>query len=407
MEEVKKWRILPKFSKEDFLRKVWEAFADEDAPIELFRQDLGAVKEKEYEVLIDTISADVSYNASIGYDRQEAYIDYERYYEEEPYLTTETYYDYNTRSRRTRQVTKYKRVAKERPVTKYKTVTDWSLFSDSRTVNNTTACVTNKNYSDFDMETFRECYKQTDRSEFAVISGGEAAAFNISRAADAKAEKRHGSAIQRSVANSLPGDRYKDLDCTYSVTERASALFKLPMYETSVNFNGKTYTKYAFPFGDELKICGDQIENVQSVESVKSQTYETLDKNARKRRGEINDRVWKKTGFVEVFTMLLLAASVAVSVLACILKESFLHNMAVIGIAIGAAAVFFVFNFILDKLVDNKETRKAEAEIRKEKEAADEKLAHFKENHLAELQEALRKKLNALGNGQASKTGLE
>lgn len=281
MDSVKKLRILPKFSTDAFLRKVWKAFAEENAPIELFDQDLGAVKEKEYEVLIDTISADVSYNVSIGYNRKEPYIAYETYYENEPYITTERYYDKTIQAYRTREITKDRKVEKQRQVTKYKTVTDWSLFSDSRSINSTTAYVTNKNYNGFDMEAFRKSFRRAERNEFTVVAGNEAVEFKIDSSANAKAEKKHSNAIQHSVENSLLGDCHKDLDVTYSVTDRASALYKVPMYKTSVNFKGKTYTKYAFPFGDELKVYGDKIENEQSFESVKRQTNALLDNHAR------------------------------------------------------------------------------------------------------------------------------
>lgn len=396
MESVEKSKISTKFSKRDFLRQVWTTFAEEDAPIELFSKDLDTVEELEYEVLKDTISADASYRASIGYDRKEPYIDYETYYEEEPYITTETYYDKTIQARRTREVTKYKKVAKQRPITKYKTVTDWSIFSDSRIVNNTTAYVLNKNYSDFDMETFREAYRRTASNEFITLNGAEAVMLKISSMASMKAEKKHNSAIQRSVANSLPGDRYKDLDCSYSIIDQTSILYKVPMYKTSINFNGNTYIKYAFPFGDELKVFGERIENEHSFESVKKQTEETLRKNAKMRRSKIERSVWKRTGFLKVLTMLILLLSIGTSLSACILKTSILHNLMVICIAFGAAVIFFIFNCLYDKLIENKEYRRAEEDIRKEKESMDDMLSHFEEDHFTELQKALNKKLNAL-----------
>lgn len=386
-----KLRIVPKFSKEDFMRKVWTTLAEEDAPLALFTKDFDEVTTEEYEVLIDTISADVSYHASIGYNREASYTAIEVYYEEEPY---EEYYDVN----RKKKVTKYKKVAKHIPVTKSKTEIDWSLYSNSCEVNNTTAYVTNKNYSDFDMDTFRKVYAQLSNSEFAAISGTEAMMFKISSAANKKVEKKHGNAIRRFVANSLPGDHCRDLNCTYFVVDQSSELYKVPLYRTSIEYNGKKYTKYAFPFGNELIICGDRIENEQSFETVKSQTEKTLSDKAQKRRAAIPKYVWAKTGFVEILTMILLLSSVGISMLACILKTSVLHNMIFISIVFAVSAALFTFNFILDKLVENKEHKRAEWAIQKEKDEANEKIAHFKENHFAELQKALNNKLSTLSN---------
>lgn len=384
-----KLRIVPKFSKEDFMRKVWTTLAEEDAPLALFTKDFDEVTTEEYEVLIDTISADVSYHASIGYNREASYTAIEVYYEEEPY---EEYYDVN----RKKKVTKYKKVAKHIPVTKSKTEIDWSLYSNSCEVNNTTAYVTNKNYSDFDMDTFRKVYAQLSNSEFAAISGTEAMMFKISSAANKKVEKKHGNAIRRFVANSLPGDHCRDLNCTYFVVDQSSELYKVPLYRTSIEYNGKKYTKYAFPFGNELIICGDRIENEQSFESVKEQTEETLRKNAERRRSKIEHSVWKQTGFLKILTMLLLLLSIGISLFACIFKTSILHNLMVICIASSVAVIFFIFNCIFDKLIGNKEYRKAEEDIRKERESMDDMLSHFEEDHFTELQKALNKKLNEL-----------
>lgn len=395
-----KLRIVPKFSKEDFMRKVWTTLAEEDAPLALFTKDFDEVTTEEYEVLIDTISADVSYHASIGYDRQEPYIAYEKYYEEEPYIDYERYYDVNTKSYRNRQVTKYKKVAKERPVTKYKTVTDWSTFSDSREVNNTTAYATNKNYSDFDMDIFRKAYAQLTNSEFATISGTEAMMFKISSAANKKVEKKHSNAIQRSAANSLPGDRYRDLNCTYSVVDQSSELCKVPLYRTSIEYDGKKYTKYAFPFGNEMIICGDQIINNESFETIKRRTNDELNKRIIRRRCQAEDNVWKKTCVVEILTVLLLLASIVMSLLSIILKSSIMHNMIYIIIAFAAATAFFAFNFIFDKIINVKEDSKAESDIRNDKNETDNKLDNFKKNHNDELQTALNRKLKTLFNSE-------
>ena len=396
MTSERKLKILPTFDKDEFLRKVWTTFANEDAPIELFEKDFETVEVKDYEVLIDTISAEASFSASIGYNRQESYIGYEKYYEEVPYDVREDYYDVTTRSRRSRVVTKFRNIEKERQVTKYKTVTDWSLFSDSRSINKTTAYVTNRNYSDFDKAAFREAYKGIDHSKVISLLGKEAAMFRISSAAYKKAEEEHNRAVQRSVANSLPGDRYRDLDCSYSVIDQTSTLYKVPMYKATINFNGKEYIKYAFPFGDELKICGDKVQNEQSFAAIKSQTERELENNAIKRRSKVESYVWKKTGFIEILATALLILTIIISLLSCILKTSIIHDMAYIGITYGIAVAVFAFSLVLDKIIKNKENSKAESDIQKEKMEADEKLNHFKENHLAELQGALSKKLSTL-----------
>ena len=124
-----KVRIVSNFSEDDFVRKSWIALANEDAPLEVFDENFGEVIQSEREVVIDSVAVNVSYQVSVGYDRQEPYIAYETYYENEPYITTESYYDSTLKCTRTREVTKYRSVAKQRQVTKYKTVTDWSPLS--------------------------------------------------------------------------------------------------------------------------------------------------------------------------------------------------------------------------------------------------------------------------------------
>lgn len=101
-----KFKILPEHSESDFLRKVWISLAKENAPSELFSEDFGEVQKTEHEVFFESVSVEVDYQASIGYDREEPYIAYETYYEDEPYLTTESYYDSNTKSQSTRMCEK-------------------------------------------------------------------------------------------------------------------------------------------------------------------------------------------------------------------------------------------------------------------------------------------------------------
>ena len=48
-----KKRIVSERSKEEFIRSAWIQLANEDAPIDIFEQDFGEVKEREHQILQD------------------------------------------------------------------------------------------------------------------------------------------------------------------------------------------------------------------------------------------------------------------------------------------------------------------------------------------------------------------
>ena len=109
-DSCRKMEISPEYSKDQFIRKAWITLAAENAPIEVFNETFRAAVKTDLQILIDSLSADVTYQASVGYDREEPYTDYETYYEQEPYIAYEKQWNNVTKQTEERQVTKYKRV---------------------------------------------------------------------------------------------------------------------------------------------------------------------------------------------------------------------------------------------------------------------------------------------------------
>ena len=383
-----KARIIPEHTKEDFLRSAWIALANEDAPIQVFEGDFNEIAESEHEVLIDHISVDVSYQVSVGYDRKEPYIAYETYYEDEPYITTESYYDRNTNSTRTREVTKYKKVQRQRQVTRYKTVTDWSALNGSHQA---TSIATVENlpgqYLDEDLFTSSFVTKTSDST--VLIDVEENAEIKLNEAAYEAAMEEHRSKIYSSLYRSLPGDHSRDLD--YQIKEiisHDSTIYKTCEYEASIYYNGKSYTKKAFPFGT-MNVGGDRIENPISPENAAQEMKKEMNDKIASRNHEITENIWKSTKIVSLIGVLLLCLSIAGSV--------FVRSTVVVISLFAVAGAYFIFNQIFVKRADARELERAKNEIKQICESTKYEIENYASNYKSRQKIALNKKLKSLG----------
>lgn len=383
-----KAEIKPSYTKDQFIRKAWIALASEDAPIEIFEENFSEVKENEHQVLMDAISVDVTYQVSVGYDRQEPYIDYETYYEDEPYIAYEKEYNSTTKQYEERQVTKYKRVQKQRQVTKYKTVTDWSALNGNHSTSSM-AVVENLKGQYLDEYLFINSFRGMKSGSLVPIDGEAADKMQVSESAHGKAMSEHRSAIDRSVRYSLPGDHNRDLDWKVSnITDSSTSLFKTPEYEATICLNGKTYVKHGFPFGP-MEIGGDKIENEISLEAVTGKMKSELDSKIHDRKDSIDKNISKATNGISLLTIGLLVASILVSGL---IKSTPL----VVGVfAIAVAA--FVFNTIKVKSETAAENKRADLEIANETSKVNSEIADYSKNYKIKQREALNNKLKSLG----------
>lgn len=385
---TQKAEILPEFSQFDFIRSAWIALIKEDAPLEIFNEDFSSPIENEYQVFIESIFVNVSYQVSVGYDRQEPYLDYEFYYEDEPYLATETYYNSNTKRTQTRQVTKYKKVQKQRQVTRYKTVTDWSPLNGTHSVTSIVAVENNQN-PNFSDSLFMESFEKADKNFIIEESATLSEEMNITANARKEANSEHSSTVDYSVKSSLPGDHYKDVD--WSVTETitsSKALYKTPEYEAHICFKGKTYVKHAFPFG-RMRIAGDRIENEASLYSITEKMKSELKDKVTNREQAIDKNISKATNIISIATIALLLSSIFVSI--------FIRSTALVITMLAISIVAFIFNTIKVKAESKKETKRANDEIAEMKTQVESEIDNYSINYKFIQLEALNRKLESLG----------
>ena len=351
-KEVNKATIIPEYSKDKFIRKIWIEIAKDDAPFDIFDQNFGDVVQNEHQVLIQSLSADMNYQASIGYDRQEPYIAYEDYYEDESY--------YENGQRKTRSV------RKQRPVTKYKTVTDWSAQHGTH---HASSIVTVENIPNqfLDEELFISSFRYMKEKSLSIIPEDVASKIEVTKKALEAAAEEHHDILFRDLYCSLPGDRKKDIDYQITkITDSSMSIYVAQEYEATISYNGKTYTKRAFPFG-KMEIGGDKVENEEGLETV------TEGKRAR-----IPDMVWPKVKNISILTIILLALTIIVN--------CFIHVTALVVICFIAAVAAFVVNTVMVRKQTKDITAMVETEI-----------SDYSTNYKTKQRELLNNKLKSLG----------
>lgn len=268
-------KIDAKYDQNEFLRKFWITLAKENAPIYVFKEDIFSFRQIEHQVVQETVTQNIAYHVSIGYDREEPYTDYESYSEKIPYTDFETYTENGVK--RQRAVTKYRTEWKQMAVTKYRTVTDWSFLSSNDQICSSGLA---ENLSDvvFDEERFTSSLKKVNKKSLTVPPKEIADTIQITSAARAKLKEQYFRDAAFRIEQSLPGDRYRDFRLAgATLIQSSSTIYLTPEYNVSLYYDGHLYTKKCFPFGS-AKIVGDVIENVNSPENVKQQEERKLNK---------------------------------------------------------------------------------------------------------------------------------
>lgn len=385
--ECRKGQITPEYTKEQFLRKVWLTLAEEDVPLEVYSENFGEVKEIPHQVLFHKIRVDVACQASIGYDRQEQYTDYETYYEDVPYTAYEKQYNVDIHDFEEKPVTKYRKVAKQRAVTKYKTVTDWSAWN-GRHSTKSLAIKENLKGCSFDEALFADSFCGMKDSSLGPVDEATAAKMEISKEALDRANSEHSDNITRSVAGALPGDHYRDLDWQVQRGSEESSLYNAVEYAAVIHYNGKDYTKYAFPFGP-MQIGGDKIENPLSLDEAVAGMENKLYDFKKERNSAIESSVAKTSAPLAYATIALLVVSILVSL--------FIRSTFLVVIMLIAAVAAFVLCELAIRRSTSTETTKAKEEIAAEEarvqNEVDNYSAIYKEKQLA----ALNGRLQSLG----------
>ncbi len=378
--QVEAIRIQSEFDKQEFIRKAWEALAEDDVPIEVFECDFGDVFVNEHEIVLEVVSADVFYQASIGYDRQESYIDMETYYEKVPYTDYETAYENGVKIQK--PVTKYRKEERQRQVTKYRTVTDWSPTSGTHNAKSR-VLVENVASLDFDIMHFKNSI-----TEEALKNATEEGLKTISDFTQAKIDAEHENDLSYSACSSLPGDHYRDFNYNIgTLTYEKEKVYMCSEYEAHITFNGKTYIKKCFPFGNAT-VRGDKIENQMSAEAFKERKTREVLENAKKRKESIPNKLWEKNGILSIVALAILACSF----LFCIVVP--VPALIIIMYILGVGA--YVGNTILKK----KNLKEIEEKVKKEEEAEVHRvageIADYTVNRRKRIEEALNKKMETL-----------
>lgn len=392
-----KTRLLAEHSKEDFIRANWIKLANEDAPLELFDENFGEVVENEHQIVLDKLTATISYSASVGYDRQEPYIDYETYYEDEPYLTTETYYDTNYKENRTRQVTKYKRVARQRQVTRYKTVTDWSAINGTH-ADKSFVMVENAPGQTFYENLFEVSIRTVDERSYCGLTEEEHARYQISKETYDEAMSEHKDNLYNSLLYALPGDHNRNVDATYSIDSQISSMCVTNDYTAEIIFGGKRYKRYAYPFGC-MSIGGDSITNPTSLKDAISKLEHGLKQRTTERKEAVNDYVWERTKVLSIGSIAMLGVS--------ILTSAFIRILPLVIIAFALSVAGFIATKIVLKNVTEEEEKKAFKDIENDTAKTKNEIANFSKIHNQKLVEALNKKLKELGLAPATNEEIE
>ena len=221
---------VPELSMADFIDRVLKQAALDDAPIDFFGAGFGKPFIKKYEVYEETVEGYADYTASVGYHRQE------------PYQETETYYEDGKR--------------KERTVTKYKKVTDWSPISGRTEVYDT-------NYAEISGEELfdKELYSSSHISDKTkLISQADPSSLGIK----SRNETLLGHSFNSDVKYVLPGDESRDIHYRETIEKTERGINNCFCYNMEIEYNGKTYIKKMFPFG-QGNVGGDEIEWVENT----------------------------------------------------------------------------------------------------------------------------------------------
>lgn len=380
--------VIPQYTQKQFLRKVWIDLAKTDIPLDVFSGNFSEVESKSCDLIANIFSANFSYQASIGYNHEEPYTDYESYSENEPYLTMKSYYDADTKTTQMRQVTEYRKVERQRAVTRSRTVTDWQPFSGEKNFESAMLLSTQKN-PEFNYWLFLENLENA-KTEHVKIPLPDEQNVNviISEENQKEMKSRHCDVIYQKICSCLPGDESRDVKYQIKeLKEKKTLLYKVPEYRMTIQYKGKEYSRYTYPFG-EMKTAGDVIENENDLYTTREKIGSDSKKKQEERKNNTKRIVEKRTLGISILTIAALLMSIAVSY--------FVRNFVWIGIAFVFAVCAFVFNTVAVKKIGEKEEENMYRDIREESKRAEKEIADITKNYKSRLLFTLNRKLQSL-----------
>ena len=381
-------KILAEYSKEDFLRRLWVDLFRKNAPLDIFSEDFSNVSVKEHEIIISALTSNVSYQASVGYDHAEPYSDYETYREREPYVDTEEYYNSTTQSRETRMVTKYRDVEKQRLVTKSRIVTDWKPFAGELPLTSV-AIAENAERQDFDAVAFVRSLSEAADSSFSSETSAENTTLLVTT--ERQLKSNHSEVIRGLLYKSLPGDHASDLALGKIREESVKAvLYKVPEYEATICFGGKTIRCRAFPFGF-MRPMGDAFLDYEHKSEFEEEKERVLGESSKR----CSQREQKAEKSVCNFSKKSVVASI-LFLLSSIILSCFVRNSTVQLVAFFIAVAIFIMTKIAEKTVESLSTKKANTENDKDYEQSRKEAENFEEKYKLKQRTLLDNKLKSL-----------
>ena len=252
-------RYAVKYNKKQFLREAILTLAKEDAPLEALENDLSEVREIEHTVFCSEIDFNVSYTASIGYNK--------------PYGT------------------------------------EWVPMSGEIKITSTVFEDENKY---FDNDLFRESLiLSSDLPSLEGVPETKIREITENNHFDATTVvPLHALQVRSKLERSLPGDCVRDLHYNSEPILSKASLITVPEYTTSVRIGQEDKTIRAFPVGTMPIYCG----YIEDSESVKARTDE-MEKQIEEHKDSIEKNIWIKAKKSFYLTFICSAISMLVSLL--------------------------------------------------------------------------------------------
>lgn len=379
-------KVLPAFSKNDFLRAAWIALAKEDAPLEVFDGDFLEPSTTSRQFFEEFETYTISWQGEIGRDHQESYVDFEKYYEKIPYTDYERKYDSNKKEYVQVPVTKYRQEERQRQVTKYRTVTDWRSEQGNVDCSSLSVIeVANQNACTGSARVRRFFVDLPPHDEALLKKEGR---VSVPEAVKNAARAEHVSNIHTELMRKLPGDHARNLsERVDSINGSTCTFYETVEYETSISFNGETYRKTAFPFG-KMTMAGDEIENEESLDTLSAQIEERFRSELRDATSVVEKKYQKVSNLALLGSFLALVLSIIVSLT--------IPYLAVVIAAFALAGASFVISRIFAKKQKTKSDMLIKSIKQDSDKQRDEDLSSLEKTHLKTVLKKLNEKLASL-----------
>ena len=252
-DKVKVLQIIPQYSKDDFIRKIWLNIASEDSPIDIFDRDLCDVTESFKKIVVCTVNAKLTYTARTGKEREQRV--------------------------QIREKIDTREVKSER----IETVVDWDptpIIKDTEVTSSIS----------YDMQTRKYSYGLSP-AELAECDTVNKEASKILDSDMTEIGRLLYDNIYRTIYDDLYNlysrNRKIDLDLEIKETETLSTvIYLVPVWETTIEYKGEKYTKKAYPIS-YMGISGNKI----NIETKENYIRKKQDENDRRKKSEL----WKKT----------------------------------------------------------------------------------------------------------------